>query len=115
MIRKILFSALGLGALASNASANAFNINEHDARVTGRAGATAASNTEPSSIVFNPGGIAINEGTQVALGTAFYFAEGTYKNASTPKQSTDSGMSVVPSVYVTSRVHDMIAVGVGLH
>jgi long-chain fatty acid transport protein len=115
MIRKILFSALGLGALATNASANAFNINEHDARVTGRAGATAASNTEPSAIVFNPGGIAISEGTQVALGTAFYFAEGTYKNDGTPKQSTDSGMSVVPSVYVTSRVHDMIAVGAGLH
>ena len=115
MIRKILFSALGLGALASNASANAFNINEHDARVTGRGGATAASNTEPSSIVFNPGGIAINEGTNVALGTAFYFAQGTYESDTVDKQKTDSGMSVVPSIYVTSKVHEMIAVGVGLH
>ena len=115
MIRKILFSALGLGALASNASANAFNINEHDARVTGRAGATAASNTEPSSVVFNPGGIAINEGTQIALGTAFYFAQGTYEGDGVQKQETDSGMSLVPNLYVTSRVHDMIGVGLGLH
>lgn len=115
MIRKLLFSTLGLGALASQASGNAFNINEHDARVTGRGGATAASNTEPSSVVFNPGGIAINEGTQIALGTAFYFAQGTYENMDTAKQETDSGMSTVPSIYVTSRVHDMIAVGVGLH
>jgi long-chain fatty acid transport protein len=115
MIRKILFSALGLGALATNASGNAFNINEHDARVTGRAGATAASNTEPSSIVFNPGGIAISEGTNVALGTAFYIAQGSYENAMTEKQETDSDMAIVPNVYITSRVHDMIAVGLGLH
>lgn len=115
MIRKILYSALGLGALVTNASGNAFNINEHDARVTGRAGATAASNTEPSSIVFNPGGIAINEGTQIALGTAFYFAQGTYEGDGVDKQETDSGMSLVPNVYITSRVHDMIAVGIGVH
>ncbi|MBA3397062.1 MAG: outer membrane protein transport protein [Deltaproteobacteria bacterium] len=114
-LRTTLFTALSLGALAGSASANAFNINEHDARVTGRGGATAASNTEPSSIVFNPGGIAINEGTQVALGTSFYFAEGSYENDSTPKTTTDSGMSLVPNVYLTSRLHDMVAVGLGLH
>jgi long-chain fatty acid transport protein len=115
MLRKFIYSALGLGALASTASANGFNINEHDARVTGRAGATAASNTEPSSVVFNPGGIAINEGTQVSLGTAFYFLEGSYENATTPKQTTDAGMSLVPNLYITHRLHDMIAVGVGVH
>ena len=115
MIRKILFSALGLGALASNASANAFNINEHDARVTGRGGATAASNTEPSSIVFNPGGIAINEGTQVALGTAFYLPSGSYEGEGGDKTESDTGMTLVPNVYITSRVHDMVAVGIGMH
>ncbi len=115
MIRKILFSALGLGALASSASGNAFNINEHDARVTGKGGATAASNTDPSSIVFNPGGIAINEGTQVALGTALYFAQGSYEGDGVEKQKTDTGMAVVPSIYITSRVHEMIAVGIALH
>jgi long-chain fatty acid transport protein len=114
-LRTTLFALGGLGALASTASANAFNINEHDPRVTGRGGATAASNTEPSSIVFNPGGIAINEGTQVAISTSFYLAKGSYENADTPKTETDSPMSVVPSVYVTSRVHEMVAVGIGLH
>jgi long-chain fatty acid transport protein len=115
MLRKILFSALGLGALASTASGNAFNINEHDARVTGRAGATAASNTEPSSLVFNPGGMPINEGTNVALGTTFYFAQGSYEGDGVDKVKTDSAPAIVPSVFVTSRVHDMVAVGVGLH
>ncbi len=115
MIRKILFSALGLGVMAGNASANAFNINEHDAQVTGRAGASAASNTEASSVIFNPGGMPISEGTQVALGTSFYWAKGSYENATTPKETTDAPVQVVPSVYITSRVHDMVAIGLGLH
>jgi long-chain fatty acid transport protein len=115
MIRKILFSALGLGALAANAHANAFNINEHDARVTGRGGATAATNTTPSSIVFNPGGIAVAEGTNILVGSSLYIASGSYTPEGGQKTSTDSSPSVVPSLYLTSRVHDMVAVGIGLH
>jgi len=113
-LRTTLFAALGVGALASVASANAFNINEHDARVTGRGGATAASNDDPSSIVFNPGGIALSEGTQIAIGSSVYIAQGSYED-STGKTKTDSSPSVVPNLYVTSRVHDMIAVGIGFH
>lgn len=114
-LRTSLFAALGLGALTSVASANAFNINEHDARVTGRGGASAATNTEPSSIVFNPGGIAVNEGTNVAVGSSLYIAMGSYEGNGVDKTETDSDPSIVPNVYITSRVHDMIAVGVGLH
>ncbi|HEY5945961.1 MAG TPA: outer membrane protein transport protein [Kofleriaceae bacterium] len=109
-----LFAA-ALGS-SSVASANAFNINEHDAAATGRGGATAATNTSPSSVVFNPGGIAVAEGTNIQIGGALILAQGAY----TPidggdKTTTDSSPAVVPSMYVTSRVHDMIAVGIGLH
>src|SRR5690606_35121827 len=98
------------------ASANAFNINEHDARVTGHGGATAASNTTPSAIVFNPAGIAATEGTNITIGGSLYIAEGSYEPlGGGPKTSTDSDPSVVPSIYVTSRLHDLFAVGVGLH
>jgi len=51
-----LFLVAGLGGMAWG---NAFNINEHDAKVTGRGGATAASNTDASSVIFNPGGIPV--------------------------------------------------------
>ncbi len=106
-------AALGTSAVAS---ANAFNINEHDAAATGRGGATAATNTSPSSIVFNPGGLAVADGTNFQIGGSLIFASGAY----TPldggdKTSTDTSPAIVPSLYVTSRVHDMIAVGVGLH
>lgn len=114
-LRTTLFTALGLGALAGVASGNAFNINEHDPRVTGRGGATAASNTDASSIVFNPGGIAVSEGTNIAIGTSLYIAQGSYETDADGKVKTDSSPSVVPSLFVTSRVHDMLAVGIGFH
>lgn len=114
---KTLKHFLFAGILGSSglASANAFNINEHDARVTGRGGATAASNTTPSSIVFNPGGIAVGEGTSFQIGGSLYLAEGSYQPLGGDKTSTDSDPSVVPSIYLTSRITDMLAVGVGFH
>lgn len=114
---KTLKHFLFAGILGSSglASANAFNINEHDAAVTGRGGATAASNTTPSSIVFNPGGLAVAEGTNFTIGSSLYLAEGSYEPTGGDKTTTDSKPSVVPSLYLTSRVHDMIAVGIGLH
>ena len=114
---KTLKHFLFAGILGSSglASANAFNINEHDAAVTGRGGATAASNTTPSSIVFNPGGMAVAEGTSFTIGSSLYMAEGSYEPEGGNKTTTDSRPSVVPSFYLTSRVHDMVAVGIGLH
>lgn len=114
-LRTYLFSALGLVAVTGTASANAFNINEHDARVTGRAGATAASNEDPSAIVFNPAGIARIQGTAVAVGGSLYIAEGGYEGSGTGRVATDSAPSPVPNLYIASRVHDMVAVGLGFH
>src|SRR5690242_18339638 len=104
------FLIAGILGTSSLASANAFNINEHDARVTGRGGATAASNTTASSIVFNPGGIAVAEGTNVAINGSLYVAEGSYQPEGQSRVNTDSSPSVVPSLYLTSRVHDAVAV-----
>ncbi|HEU4613518.1 MAG TPA: outer membrane protein transport protein [Kofleriaceae bacterium] len=106
-------SVLGSSAIAS---ANAFNINEHDAAATGRGGATAATNTSPSSVVFNPGGLAVADGTNIEIGGSLIFATGAY----TPldggdKVETDTSPAIVPSAYVTSRINDLVAVGIGLH
>src|SRR5262245_65303286 len=109
----IFAATLGSSAIVS---ANAFNINEHDARVTGRGGASTATNTTPSAMVFNPGGIAVAEGTNFLLGGSLYIAKGSYEPiGGGEKTSTDSSPAFVPNVYLTSRVHDMIAVGIGLH
>jgi long-chain fatty acid transport protein len=114
-LRSTLFSALGVAALASTASANGFFINEHDAKVTGRAGAATASDTDPSAIVFNPGGIAIGDGTRVSIGGALIVAKGTYTDTNDNSTDTDSGPAVVPQLFVTSKLTDMVAVGIGFH
>ena len=106
---------LFLIGFAATASANAFNINEHDAAVTGRGGATVASNEDPSAIVFNPAGLARLNGTAITLTGSLYIAEGAYENATTERVTTDSPPSPVPSLYIGSRVHDLIAVGLGFH
>jgi len=112
-LKKSLFMVACFGGVASG---NAFNINEHDAKVTGRGGATAASNTSASSVIFNPGGIPIAEGTQVAIGGSLYVASGSYEpTGGGTKIDTDSSPAVVPSIFITSRVHDMVAIGLGFH
>lgn len=103
----------GLGGVAYG---NAFNINEHDAKVSGRAGATAATNTDASSVVFNPGGIPVSEGTQVAINGSLYITKGFYEpEGGGARVKTDTSPIPVPSIYLTSRVHQMIGVGIALH
>jgi len=116
-LRTTLFAALGLGALAGIASANGFYINEHDAKVTGRAGAVTATIDGASSVIFNPGGIALAEGTNVSVSAALIAAKGSYYDASNndERTDTDSSPAVLPSIFVTSRLTDMVAVGVGFH
>src|SRR5688572_29764570 len=111
--RIILCAALGVAGSATVASANGFYVNEHDGESTGRAGAVAASNTQPSSIVFSPGGIAVGEGTSVSISGALYVAKGQYETEDGEEVETDQPPAFVPSVYATSRVHDMVAVGIG--
>lgn len=113
-LKHVLFAAI-LGS-SGIASANAFNINEHDAKVTGRGGAAVATNTDPSSVVFNPGGMAIGEGTNFSIGGSLITAQGSYETFSgADKTTTDSSPALVPSGYITTRVNKMVALGIGAH
>lgn len=116
-LRTTLCAALGLGALAGTASANGFYINEHDAKTSGRGGATAASNDGATSVIFSPGGIAAGEGTQVSITASMLSAKGSYFDPSNMDARTDTNTSpaVIPSISATSRLTDMVAVGVGFH
>jgi len=117
MLRNTLFTALGLGALAGTASANGFYINEHDAKVSGRGGATTASDDDPSSVIFSPGGIALGTGTRLSLSASFITAKGSYFDArnNDERTDTDSPPAVLPSFSATSRINDLLAIGVGFH
>lgn len=114
-LRTTLFAALGLGALAGVASANGFYINEHDAKVTGRGGAVTATVDGPSAVMFNPGGIALAEGTNVSLSATLIAAKGSYIDTNDARTDTDSSPAVLPSLFATHRINDLLAVGIGFH
>ncbi len=109
--------ALLLGLGAGVVSGNAFNINEWDAQVAGRGGASTASNIGPSSIVFNPGGIAVGTGIHASIGGSLYIAEGTYESDQTNGEdvSTDVPPALTPAGFVTSRLSKTVAIGIGFH
>jgi len=106
------FLVLGLGGAAS---ANAFLLNEHDAKAVGRANSSTATDTEPSAIAFNIGGLAVAEGTNVMIGGAVITPAATYTDPSGTKTDTEPLNAVLPHFYLTSRVNDMIALGIGFH
>ncbi len=113
---KILTSSLFLIAvLTGDAWGNAFNVNEHDAKVAGRGAATAASNTDPSSIAFNPGGIAVSDGTQVSVAGTLYIGVGEYQPITGESVETNAAPTLAPSAFVTTRLSDTFAVGLGVH
>lgn len=114
-LKHLLFAAtLGSSAIAS---ANAFNVNEHDAKATGRAGAVAATDTDPSSVAFNPGGIAVEDGTNVSVDATIYMAKGGYEpiDGSGELVETDASPTIAPAFFLTSRITDKVSLGVGLH
>jgi len=106
--------ALGLCGLGGVASANAFAIAEQDATVTGRGNAAVATDTEPSAIFYNPAGVAIGAGVGVEIGSSLVVANGAFTpTGSTTKTSTDSGAALVPSIFGTYRINDLVSVGIG--
>jgi long-chain fatty acid transport protein len=103
---------LGLGGAAS---ANAFLLNEHDAKAVGRANSSTATDTEPSAISFNIGGLAVAEGTNVMIGGSLITPSATYTDPSGTKTDTEPLHAALPHFFLTSRINDMIALGIGFH
>jgi long-chain fatty acid transport protein len=114
-MRTLSVSLVLVASLGGAASANGFYINEHDAKVTGRGGTSTATDTDPSAIVFNPGGIAVGTGTAISVGAALIAPDASYTDLNMVKTSTDAPPAVLPQFFITSRVSDMFAVGLGLH
>ena len=113
----ILFAAVtGLGGVGSVAHANAFLLNEFDAKAVGRGNATAATDTDASSIYYNVGGLASAEGTHVMIGGALIAPSASFTDGTTgAKTDSTTNPQVIPAVFASSRIHDMVAVGIGFY
>jgi long-chain fatty acid transport protein len=106
------FLMVGLGGVAS---ANAFLLSEHDARAVGRGNATTATGTDPSAIAFNIGGLAAAQGTNVMIGGSLIMPTATFNDPSGTKTDAEPIHAVLPHFFLTSRVNDVVAVGIGFH
>jgi long-chain fatty acid transport protein len=112
---KSLFILMGLGGVAS---ANAFYLAEHDAKETGRGDTGAATDTDPSAIAFNPGGMAVGEGTHFSLGAALISPQASFTpdpQYNTGKYDSTTSSAILPNLFVTHKINDLIAVGGGFH
>ncbi|MBC7978367.1 MAG: outer membrane protein transport protein [Myxococcales bacterium] len=107
------FLVLGLGG--GVASANAFLLAVHDGKAMGRGNAAVATNTDPSSITYNIGGLAVGDGTNVMIGSAVVMPSASYTDLDGVKTDTESSAPIVPHFFATSKVNDMVAVGLGFH
>src|SRR5580704_3602748 len=107
MIKLSTFAFGVATGLSSLASANAFLLNEFDAREVGRGDTGAASDYEPSSIYYNVGGIALGDGTRFQIGGSLVAPFITFNQ--TGGTSTDSNTSpqVLPAVFVSHRINDV--------
>ena len=109
----ILFVA---GVLASrSAHANGFLLNEFDAKAVGRGNASTATDVDPSSIYYNIGGLAVGDGTNVQIGGALIAPQASYTDPSGTKTDSTTPEQGVPGIFLSSRVHPMIAVGIGFY
>ncbi len=106
------FAVLGLGGVAS---ANAFLISEHDAKAVGRGDASTATDADPSAIAFNIGGLAVGQGTNVMIGGSLIMPTATFNDPSGTKTDAEPIHAVLPHFFLTSRVNDVVAVGLGFH
>jgi long-chain fatty acid transport protein len=105
-----------LGLAARDGAAAGFHINEQDARATGRAGAVLANPASPAAIFFNPAGIAPLYGWQLALGTALVVPLGEFEPAGGgEKTSAETTGHVLPHVYASARLTELVAVGLGFN
>ena len=104
-----------LAGLGGTAQANAFLLNEFDARAVGRGNATTATETNASAIFYNIGGLAVYDGTQATVGGSVIQPSGSFTDTAGLKTSTTTSGQAVPGVFGSTRLNDLVAVGVGFY
>jgi long-chain fatty acid transport protein len=110
----LLGSALALAA--QHGQGAGFHIDEQDARATGRAGAVIANPASAAAIYYNPAGIASLPGLYINLGASLVAPSAEFEPAGGgPTTAADAGAHVLPHVYASGRLTELVALGLGLN
>ncbi|HEY0252363.1 MAG TPA: outer membrane protein transport protein, partial [Kofleriaceae bacterium] len=97
----------------ATASANGFALNEFDARAVGRGNASAATDTDPSSIFYNVGGLAGGEGTGILIGGSLVSPFATFHRNDGAEIESTTDPQLVPSAFISTKI-GAYAFGIGL-
>ena len=90
-------------------------LNEFDARAVGRGNAASATDSDPSSIFYNIGGLAVAEGTHVMIGGSLIAPIASFTQADGNKIDSNTSPQVVPAFFASTRLSDLVAVGIGFY
>jgi len=112
---KTKITILFVTAAATTASANGFLLNEFDARAVGRGNASSATDSDPSSIYYNIGGLSIAEGTHVMIGGSLIAPFATFEQANGTKIESTTSPQVVPSFFASTRLSELLSIGFGFY
>jgi long-chain fatty acid transport protein len=102
-------------ALGGTAHASGFLLNEFDGAAVGRGDAVTASDTDPSSIYYNVGGLAVAGGAGVMIGGSLIAPSASYTDTAGTKTTSNTSAQAVPGVFVSYRITDILAAGVGFY
>jgi long-chain fatty acid transport protein len=116
----IPFAALAVLAvvgLASEAAASGFYVGEQDSVAASRGMAVTAKLMEPSTLYFNPAGIAFLEGVNVSAGFTAIIPTFKYSDPDGLRKSADSKSNIIwdPHLYATYSFGKKAAIGVGFN
>jgi len=114
--------ALALVAAPHAALAAGFQINEHSARATARAGAVFATIDDASAIFYNPAGLTHVKGNQIIVGLTLIAPTNAYEGAGPPAvggpdgtYETVKGFVPIPNVYLARELSDKAWFGFGFY
>jgi long-chain fatty acid transport protein len=106
---------LFLAGIGTTAHANGFLLNEFDGRAVGRGNAVAATDTEPSSIYYNIGGLAVAEGTHAIVSLSVVDPFATFTDSTTgAKTESVTGPQPLPALFLSSRISELVTGGIGV-
>lgn len=101
---------------ASRARAAGFQVDEHDAGATGRAGAVIASPRGASTVYYNPAGLAALSGVNVSAGVSLVAPSASYESPDGSLEvSAESRRFPLPHLYASVPASDEVTLGIGVN
>lgn len=126
-LKSMLMPVAFAGLIPSAAMAAGFQINEHSAPATGRAGAVVATIDDPSAVFHNPAGLAQSDkkDTRIQVGLTLIRPRGEYQGAGFEStrpagetsviQPADSPFVPIPNAYLARKLSEKAYVGFGFY